>query len=184
MLLAPLPGLAADAIAPSGSTNPAPAEAFNAFDRFELQPVGREASQADDNRDEGARRNTQAAMERRMGNWFAERNAEAARHEIPRVLLIEPRIEKLRYVGGATRVMWGAAAGNSRVLVRVKFSDKATGAVIAEPEFYQRAQVKVGDESYGTKDKQMLERIATMVYIYIRNNYPQALGGPTGFVAD
>jgi hypothetical protein len=30
----------------------------------------------------------------------------------------------------------------------------------------------------------MLERIATMVYIYIRNNYPQALGGPTGFVAD
>ena len=95
-------------------------------------------------------------------------------------LIIEPRVRELKFVSGANRVLAGAMAGSSAVRITVKLTDKSSGRVIAEPEFYQRAAAYGAAYTFGAMDNSMLSRISTVVEEYLLRNYNQAVGGPTG----
>lgn len=171
---------AAEKIEASSMTNAAPAEAFNAFQRFELAKSTMSAPYDGQKGNEQAQANFQLNLDGNIQEWLGEKNAAAAKLDSPRVLLIEPRIDKVKFVGTGARIWAGAMAGSSRILVKVKFTDKATGKVIAEPEFYQHAAGMAGAYSMGGADKAMVERVAKLVADYIKSNYDAAVGSPTG----
>lgn len=171
---------AAEKIEASSMTNPAPNEAFSVFQRFELAKVTMSAPYDGLKANELAQSSFQLNLDGNIQEWLGEKNTAGAKIDNPRVLLIEPRIEKIKFVTSNARLWGGAMAGSSRILVKVKFTDKATGTVIAEPEFYQHAAAFAGAYSAGGADKAMLERIATLVADYIKSNYAAASGGPTG----
>jgi len=85
-------------------------------------------------------------------------------------IIIEPYVEKIKFVSGGKRVMFGAFAGSSAVVLKVTFID-LNGNIIASPKFYQRAQAMGGAFSYGTTDNTMLFRIAQEASEYIRRYY-------------
>lgn len=165
----------------SSTSNPAPSEAFSAFDRIEVAPIAMGEPYAGQKANDAALANLQAALDERLPVWLAEINARPAATEPPRVLRVEPRIDKVRFIGGGARVFAGAFAGKSRILVKLKITDAATGAVIAEPEFYQHASAMAGAYSFGGADKAMLERAATLVTEYLKTNHAAAVATPTGW---
>ncbi len=179
LCLAPAAQAARETIEASSPTNPAPAEALSAFQRFEVVPLAMGAPWAGQAANEAAKTNLQANLDERLGPWLAEVNA-GADADAGRVLRIEPYIGGIRFITGGKRVFAGAFAGKSRVLLRLRLVDVATGAVIAEPEFYQHAAGMAGAYSFGGADKAMLERVATLAADYLRANHAAAVGGPTG----
>jgi len=174
---------ASETIEAASATNPAPAVAFSTFDRFEVAPIAMGSPYAGQNANDVALKDLQADMDRRVQPWLSAKNSQPGKSDPPRVLLIEPRIEKVKFVGGGARFWAGAFAGSSGILLKVRISDKATGALIAEPEFYQHAAAMDGAWSFGAADKAMLERTASLVADYLESNFSQAVGGPTGKVS-
>lgn len=158
-------------IRPTVTSNPPPTRAFNEFAAFEVKRLA-----ADDGVEEPAARikiqeNLDQKLDPLAASW---KRGEGS------TLVIEPRIRELKFVGGGGRFLAGSLAGSSAVRMTVKFSDKDSGDVIAEPEFYQRAAAMGGAYSFGGTDNAMLIRISSVVEEYMRRNYPQAVGGPTG----
>ncbi len=100
----------------------------------------------------------------------------------PRRLLIEPRVEKIKFIGGGARFWAGALAGKSALLMRVRLSDADSGVLIAEPEFYQHAAAMAGAWTVGGADNAMLARTTTLIADYLKANHPSAVGGPTSLV--
>lgn len=180
LLALSLPVLAKDTIEASSATNPPPTEAFSAFGRIEVARIAMGAPWAGQKPNEAARDNLQANLDERLGPWLAEVNTEAAQAASPRVLRVEPYVAGIRYISGGKRVFAGAFAGKSRVLLKLRIVDADTGAVIAEPEFYQHAAGMAGAYSFGGADKAMLERVATLAVDYLKANHAQAVGSPTG----
>lgn len=161
-------------IRPNVAGNPPPAEPFAHFQRFELKPVQVSDAAAHET---AAIAKISQYMQLRPGATLANWNG---RNAGGRVLEVEPRIVELKFVGGGARFFAGALAGSSAVLMHVRFVDAATGRVIADPEFYQRADAHGGAWSLGGTDNGMLARIATVVDEYLQRNYRNAVGGPTG----
>lgn len=64
--------------------------------------------------------------------------------------------------------------------MKVKYIDKASGRLISEPEFFQRAAAWSGAFTVGGQDNAMLARIVTLVADYTSRNYDTAVGGPSG----
>jgi hypothetical protein len=174
------PAPAGEAIEASSTINPAPTEAFSAFDRFEIENVAMGSPYAGQPANDAALKDLQADLEKRVQPWLAQRNAAPAKADPPRVLVIAPRIDKVRFISTGARMWGGAFSGSSRVLVKVRITDKVSGTLIAEPEFYQHAAGMAGAWTFGAADKAMLERVSTLVANYLQSNYSQAAGGPTG----
>ncbi len=95
-------------------------------------------------------------------------------------LLFEPHIVSLHKPSDATRIFGGSMAGQSRIIIQMRISEVTSGAVIAEPQFYQHANAMGASLSFGTTDNMMLERIAELMATYLKRNYLTAVGGPTG----
>lgn len=85
-------------------------------------------------------------------------------------LVIEPKIQKIKFIGGAARFWSGAMSGSSAVLMQVTFIDAATKKVIASPTFFQRAAAYGAAWSFGATDRDMLVRIAQVATSYAREN--------------
>ncbi len=167
---------AADAPPPSeGATNPPPSAPLNTFQRFEVMPVAMGAPFAGQKGNEVARERLQANLDERVQPLIGKWNAEPA-GDAPRTLKIVPEVRYIRFITGGKRFFAGAFAGGSSIMVTVKLTDAATGAVVAEPDFYQHANAMGAAWSFGATDKTMLIRISTMVSEYLRNNYTQAVG--------
>lgn len=176
-------GAVAEEIEASTFANAAPTEAFSGFDRIEVRPIAMGEPYAGQKANDAALGSLQAKLDQRLQAWLAERNQRAVQGT-PRVLLVEPRVEKIRFISGGARFWAGAFAGTSRVLMKARITDPATGALIAEPEFYQHAAGMAGAWSVGGADKAMLARTTTLLADYLKANDPAAVGGPTGKVAD
>ncbi|HEX7326217.1 MAG TPA: hypothetical protein VF292_12835 [Rhodanobacteraceae bacterium] len=161
-------------IRPDVVANPPPAEPFNHFQHFILEPIHASASAAHET---AAIDKIGTYMQQRVGATLA---GWENRNQDGRVLNVQPDIVELKFVGGGTRFFAGALAGSSAVLMRVKFTDGKTGQVIADPEFYQRAAAMGGAWTFSGTDHGMLARIATVVQEYLNRNYAQAVGGGTG----
>jgi hypothetical protein len=98
-----------------------------------------------------------------------------------RTLIIEPSLVDLKFVDGASRFFAGSFAGSSAVVMKLQLVDKETNQLIGDPEFFQRAAAMGGAWSVGGTDNGMLSRIVSISADYLRNNYANAVGGPTGW---
>ena len=162
-------------IHPTVASNPPPTRALNTFGGFEIRPI----TVADGVEEPDAVAKIRNVCAERINALISGWNRGTGD-----TLVIEPRIHELKFVSGANRVLAGAMAGSSAVRITAKLSDKSSGAVIAEPEFYQRAAAWGAAYTYGAQDNDMLKRICTVAEDYLRRNYAQAVGGPTGSVPE
>jgi hypothetical protein len=160
-------------IAPTVQTNPPPRRALMSYAQFELEPVqlppeAHGGASAGKTIDEQMR----LQVEPLLKSW--NRGASGP------VLRVQPIITDLKFVSGGERAIGGALAGSSAVVMRLRLVDEATGEVVAEPEFYQRANAMGSVWTSGWSDYDMLSRIATVAREYLSRNYAAAIGGPTG----
>ena len=109
-----------------------------------------------------------------------EWNAKNAAKNQGRTLVIEPRINSLKFSSVAKRIFIGPFGGSSYAIVSVKFYDKVSGKEIAYPVFYQRAAAMSGAFTLGGQDNAMLHRVVSLFKDYTQANYETAVGGPTG----
>jgi len=171
-------------IKPSTVQNPPPSEIFSAFGRFELQRVSLNPTYAGDDATQRASAKIQEYFNERVSPIIDGWNRATSQDQQTRVIVIEPRIEHLKFVGGATRFWVGPIAGSSAVIMKVKYVDKASGKLLAEPEFFQRAAAWSGAFTVGGQDNAMLARIVTLIADYTSRNYKEAVGGPSGASAE
>jgi hypothetical protein len=176
----PTMAVATEKFLPSVETNAPPKEPLANFDKFEFAKITMDAPFAGQKANEAALQRIQAHFTNRITPMSVALGSRQARNDPPRVLLIEPKIEKIKYIGTGARIWAGAMAGSSQVLVSVRVTDKATGELIANPEFYQRASGWGGAYTAGSTDNDMLGRITDLVASYLNNNLENAVGGPTG----
>lgn len=85
-------------------------------------------------------------------------------------LTIQPTIIEGKYVSGVQRVMLGASAGGSAVLLEMKFV--ANGEVIASPIFYSSISAWRSSMSYsfGGADEDAIARVADVACDYVHRN--------------
>lgn len=173
-------GCATTDIAPSRTTNPPPAEPFSAFQHFELEAATLAPESKDGAANERAFAKIQENLELNVRPLLQQWEADADEAASSRTLVIQPHVSDLKFVSGGARAFGGALRGSSAVVMEVTLTDKATGEVIARPEFFQRAAAMGGAWSGGGTDNHMLARIAQIAAEYLRNNYDRPVGGPTG----
>lgn len=158
-------------IRPTVDYNPAPTRAFKDFAMFEIKPVVA-APEVDEPK---AMMKLQANLDDKVQPVLAQWK----RDQGP-TLLIEPFVHELKFIDTASRVFLGSLPGNSGIRMTVKMTDRDSGDVIAEPEFFQRAFSMGGAYSFSATDHAMLIRMSSVLSEYLRRNYEKAIGGPTG----
>jgi hypothetical protein len=171
-------------IKPTTVQNPAPSEKFAGFGRFELQRVSLDSAYSGQDANQRAAARIQEHFDSRVAPIVGKWNRATPQSDATRTMRIEPRIEHLKFIGGGARFWVGPLAGSSAVIMKVKYIDKASGKLIAEPEFFQRAAAWSGAFTVGGQDNAMLARIATLVADYTSRNYQDAIGGPSGATED
>lgn len=174
---------AAEKIEASSTQNPAPTVKLSDFDRIEISNVALPSPYDKQEINVAGQESVQLNFELRTLRWLLDVNARPLAGPDARILLVEPIIAKIKSVSTTARVWGGAFAGSSRILITMKLTDKNTGAIIANPEFYQHANAFAGAYTIGAADKAMLERVTALMADYLKNNYVEAVGGPTGMEA-
>jgi hypothetical protein len=142
-------GCATRYIKPTTVQNPAPTEKFSAFGRFELQRVSLDGAYSGKDANERATARIQEHSNRRVSPIIDGWNRAAPQGQPVRVLVIEPRIEHIKLIGGGARFWVGPLAGSSAVIMKVKYIDKESGRLVSEPEFFQRAAAWSGAFTVG-----------------------------------
>jgi len=155
--------------------NPAPLQKLSNFGKFELKPLTMNEEFRGNKGNLAAQESVQTHI-----NSNVLPKLEAWNKNSGKTLIVEPNIAQIRFVSGNARFWGGALAGNSRILLSIKFIEKETGKLIANPVFYQRANGYAAAWSFGAHDKSMLSRVVTKMHEYLNVNYTQAIGGKTG----
>ena len=86
-----------------------------------------------------------------------------------KTLIIRPVVQEIKFIGGMARFWVGAMAGSSAVLMQVDYIDKASGNVLANPQFYRSANAW-GGGGMGISDNMMLNEISQDVLNYTMYN--------------
>lgn len=159
--------------------NPPPAEAFSAFGRFELKSVEMAPEYYGPSLNYRAARRIQGHFDERLRPMLEEWTRKADR-KATRTLLIEPRIESIKYVSTAYRILTGPYYGDSAVAMKLKYIDGSNGKLIAEPQFFQDTGAWWGFVTFGTQDNWMLKRLVGVISEYTSANYSKPVGGRTG----
>ena len=85
-------------------------------------------------------------------------------------LIIEPAIEDMKKINIGERIMVGAMAGSSAILLRTVYRDGASGEAIASPVFYSKSSAMSGALTFGAMDNVMLNRAVNLACDYARHN--------------
>lgn len=173
--------LAVSIVARADPQNPPPTNALAGYDRYELAAIAMGPPYAGDRGKEAAKAKIQGYMTAETGLIIDQWNSDASVNTRGQTLAIEPRIEKLKVVSGGARFWAGAFAGDSYVVMKFRLVEQPSGRLLGEPEFYQRAAAVSGAWTFGGQDKDMLHRIVALANHYLRTNYEDAVGGPTGY---
>lgn len=175
-------GCASNVKAPEIAQNPAPTEAFSHFSKFELKPIAQGPKCDKRHGADVALSQIQTKLNARLGGllegWTAAPVVAASTSA--RTLIVEPVCVSAKMIGTTARIFGGGFAGDSGVVLNVRYIDASSGKVIAEPVFYQRANAIGSAYSFGATDRDMLDRIASLITSYTSGNYDNAIGGPTG----
>ena len=169
------------ATSPSTMMNPAPASKLQGYGGYELKPVTLADESANrKNVDKVVAKvdeNIRISVDPILKDW----NAAAAAASNKEKIVIAPHIVGVKKSSGATRFFAGALSGNSYIVMKVKITEQGTGKLIAEPEFYRRANAMAGAWTFGAHDNAMLQKIASLLANYLTANYSTAVGGETGW---
>jgi hypothetical protein len=87
-----------------------------------------------------------------------------------RTLQISPSIEEIKLVSVGARVMWGAMAGGSDIVMKVTYRDSSTGEVIANPDFWKGNNAWAGGSSWGQADNQIRDAVVAQIVNYTQAN--------------
>lgn len=87
-----------------------------------------------------------------------------------RTLQIAPRIEVIKMVSVGGRVMWGAMAGGSDIVMKVIYRDSSTGEVIAEPDFWKGNNAWSGGSTWGQADNEIRDAVVAQIVNYTKAN--------------
>ena len=136
---------------------------FSEFKNVEMKTIEISEQFASSGANQKAAKKINEHLANKMGMVFPGLNSG---QEEGRTLLIEPYIKEIKFISGGARFMVGAMAGNSGVLMKVTYTDKSTGAVIADPEFQRIANAMGGAWSMGATDNKILEEIAQDIANY------------------
>jgi hypothetical protein len=123
--------------------NPPPVVKFSAFTRFEITKLVLVPPYAGQKANERALLKIQEHVSEKTGPLLNEWNKAGASAAAPRTLLITPVVSTIKFINGGVRFWAGGMAGNSHVTIKVKISEKETGAEIASPMFYTSADGRV-----------------------------------------
>lgn len=173
-------GCATKVKTPETTQNPAPSEAFSNFSKFEVKPINQGPGCDKQRGADNALDAIQQKLDNRLGGLVTAWNAESPAKKNNRTLIIEPICSNAKLISPTARIFGGAFVGSSAVVLNVRYTDAATGKLIAEPVFYQHANMMGSGYSFGATDRDMLDRIASMITSYTSKNYEVAVGGPTG----
>ncbi|MFJ3045507.1 hypothetical protein ACIPEN_06740 [Herbaspirillum chlorophenolicum] len=176
-----LAGCATTVRTPTTTSNPKPAEAFSAFTSFELKSIDTSTDCVKQGGADVAMAGIQTRLNTHLSPIVAEWNRKNA-GITGRKLVIEPVCSDAKLVGTAKRIFTGPLSGSSAIVMKMRYIDADSGKLIAEPVFYQRAAAMGAAYTFGATDRTMLNRISSLMVDYTRNNYPAAVGGPTGAV--
>jgi hypothetical protein len=173
--------LSVNAFADMAAKNPAPANKLQGYAGYEIKPVTLAPDMADKKHVDKVVAKVQENIEQSVGPILQDWNASAAAATNPAKILIEPSIESVHKPSGANRFFAGAMAGNSHIVMKVKITEQPSGKVLAQPEFYRRANAMAGAWTFGAHDNAMLQKIAGLLANYLTANYTEAVGGETGW---
>ncbi len=173
-------GCATKVKTPETTQNPVPSEAFSNFTKFEVKPINQGPGCDKQRGADNALSAIQQKLDNRLGGLIAAWNTTSPAKANNRTLIIEPICSNAKLISPTARIFGGVFVGNSAVVLNVRYTDAATGKLIAEPVFYQHANMMGSGYSFGATDRDMLDRIASMITTYTSKNYESAVGGPTG----
>jgi len=167
-------------IAPTAKFNPAPEAPFSAYQSFELQSLeipsdiaAREPRVSDQLKYE-----VHARLSPMLDSWNSNPISRTSGNSS--TLVFKPKIEELKFISTGERLLAGAFAGSSAIILRLEIVEAESGRVIANPEFYQHANAWGSAHSYGSTDRAMLGRVVDLMAEYVTENYRVAQGGATG----
>ena len=162
-------------IGPEDARDSIPKERFSAFDHVYMKHVTLEPSYQESSANQAALKKIDENLFKEMGLAFPKlkelKTGESINETTGRTLVIEPHVEKIKFISAGARVWAGALAGSSAVVLKVTYRELATDKIIAEPGFYQRASAMGGSWSFGAHDNSMLFRIAQIAATHVRENY-------------
>lgn len=146
---------------------PAPSVALSAYGKFELKPmVMSDAVQREAGKVQAAQQldaTVRARLEPLLAEWGNGRGG--------KTLVIQPRVESIRIIGGANRFFAGALAGDSHIDMDLELKDAATGAVIAKPRVTRSSNAMAGGWSIGATDRNLPNYMAEIWRQYLSDNY-------------
>src|SRR5262245_18318211 len=178
VLLAAAGAFAGDSFGPK---NPPPANKLQGYAGYELKPTTLAVEESNKKNVSRVLAQVEEEMRATLTPILTTWNGAAAADGNPEKLVIEPYIASIHKPSGANRFWAGAFSGNGHIVMKVKISELSTGKVIAEPEFYRRANAMAGAWTLGAHDNAMLRKISFLVGDYLRANYTEAVGGETGY---
>lgn len=173
-------GCATKVKTPETTQNPVPSEPFSNFSKFDVKPINQGLGCDKQRGADDALNAIQQKLDNRLGGLVAAWNTASPVKKNSRTLIIEPICSNAKLISPSARIFGGAFVGSSAVVLNVRYTDAMTGKVIAEPVFYQHANMMGSGYSFGATDRDMLDRIASMITTYTSKNYENAVGGPTG----
>jgi len=149
----------------------APTTPLSSYGRFELKPMEMGPEVANDATKAAAVKDLEARVQARVQPLLAQWNAQGANSAAAsRTLIVQPRVMKLRIVGGGTRFFTGGFAGESSVDMDLELKDAATGTVIAKPRIVRSASAMGGAFSIGATDRNLLDYIADIAGQYLQDH--------------
>jgi hypothetical protein len=162
-----------------GRWNPPPANKLYGYGGYELKATtvaDKEASKINiDKVVAKVDENIQQSVAAMLKEWNAAAIAGADK------IVIAPHIAGVHKSSVATRLLAGSSSGDSYIVLKVTISESSSGKVLAEPEFYRRADATAGKWTFGAHDSAMLQRIADLMANYLSENYQAPVGGDTGW---
>lgn len=160
--------------------NPPPAEKFSNFNHFEMAKIVLLPPYAGQKANEKALLKIQENVSLKANPLLKKWNEAGATTTPVRTLVITPQITEIKFISGGARFWVGGLAGNSGVILVVKFTDKETNQEVALPTFFAGASGNAGGWTIGATDNLMLTRVANRFTDYLAANHGDAVGGPTG----
>jgi hypothetical protein len=160
--------------------NPPPANKLAGYAGYELKPVTFAPDLAEKKNVDKVVAKVEENMKQSVAPIVTSWNSSADAAN-PQKIVIEPHIASLHKPSGANRFWAGALAGDGHIIVKVKITEQPSGRVLAEPEFYRRANAIAGAWTFGGHDNAMLQKVAGLVANYLTANYNEAIGGATGY---
>lgn len=147
-----------------------PDKPLSSFANYELKPMALSAEvmeKADKVEESGI---LEAKIQEKLQPLFSEWAA-AGGTDRAGTLIVQPRLVKLRIVGGGARFFAGAFAGDSFIDLDLTLIDGTDNSVIANPRIMRNADAMGGAWSVGKTDDNLHDYVAYIVHQYMVDSY-------------